>query len=275
MIINIILTIVIIAGIAGIFSCSKADKKKNGERNPKSRGLALALLLIIIACSIAILVRSAKPEDNDEPVVSEELSYSRVSGVMLGRYLAKTAPGFNALIITHDKNSENPLLDASMGGLREGLDKYVKIAAIDSPLPASSGAKSSESEKKKISPEKMLYLSRKIQLNNFDLLIDKYPDCNLIISLISLPKDISKMAVFKLKPEIRPKIALLSSNISMMKERISKGEISVAVITRPDYVPGKNKLPKDIESAFDKRYLMVTPENVKLVAAEHPEVFKK
>ena len=81
------------------------------------------------------------------------------------------------------------------------------------------------------------------------------------------------MAVLNKKAGKGPKVALLSGNISMMKEIISQGAITAAVITRPDYIPGKEKLPKDIESAFDKRYLLVTPENVKRIAAENPTVF--
>ena len=275
MIINVIFIIVIIAGITGIFFCLKADKKNPKKRNPESKILALVLLLIIIACTIAILVRSVNPDDNEEQAVSEELFHSRVSGLTLGRYLARTAPGFNALIITHDENSENELLDAALSGLREGLGGKVKIAAVDSPLPAPSGEKSSGNQKTKISPERMLYLSRNMQSDNFDRLIAKHLDCNLIISLIGLPKDANKMRILSIKPEKRPKLAILSGNLSLMKDRISQGDISVAVITRPGYIPGKKKLPKDIESVFDRRYLLVTPDNINLIASEHPEIFKK
>lgn len=193
---------------------------------------------------------------------------------MLGRYLARNASGSKALIITHDENSENTLLDATLNGLREGLGEKVKIAAIDSPVPTSTKGKSAESGKTKISPERMLYLSRKMESGKFDQVIAKHPECNLIISLISLPKDANKIHILSLKPEKRPKLALLSSDISLMKDRISQGEINAAVITRPAYVPDKKKLPKDIESIFDRRYLLVTPDNIKSLALAHPEIFK-
>ncbi|MFA6292909.1 MAG: hypothetical protein WC637_14060 [Victivallales bacterium] len=272
MIINIIFLATIIAGITGIFFCLKADKKNPRKKDPKAGPIALVLLLIIIASTIAILVRLANQDVKGEQPVSEELFYSRVSGVMLGRYLARTAPGSNALIITYDRNSENSLLDASMDGIREGLGGKVRIAAIDSPIkPAPLKA----SEKTKISPEKMLYLSRKVQSNNLDQVIARHPECNLVISLIGLPKDANKMLIFTIKPEKRPKLALLSSNISMMKDRIAQGDINVAIINRPDYIPGKNKIPKDIELAFDKRFLVVTPDSVKAVASDYPSLFTK
>jgi hypothetical protein len=277
MIINIFLIIVIIAGTTGIAFCLNADKKNQNKKRhkPDSNHMPVAaiLLLVITASTITVLVRSVNADVKDEQLVSEELFYSRVSGLVLGRYLARTFPNSDALIITLDKNSENTLLDAAMDGLREGLLGKVKIAAIDSPLPAASNVKSSDSGKNKISPERRLYLSRKMQSNNFDQAIARHPDCNLVISLIGLPKDANKMLILNLKPEKRPKLALLASNINMMKERISQGDISVAVINHPAYVPGKNKPPKDFESAFHKRFLLVTPDNVKLIDSEHPSVF--
>ena len=195
MIINIMFMAIIIAGIAGIYFCLDADK-----RTPKAKPLALAFLLMIAASTIAILVRSLSSSDEKGgQVVSEELFYSRASGFVLGRHLARTSPGFNALIVAYDKTSENALADASLEGLREGLGGKVKIAAIDSPVPIPSKGQLSENEKKKISPEKMLYFSRKMQPNNFDQLIAKYPECNLIISFIGLPKDANKMAVLNKK----------------------------------------------------------------------------
>ena len=271
MIINIFFLATIIAGITGIYFCLKADKKNPKKRAPKAGPLALVLLLIIIASTIAILVRAALSDVRDERFISDELIYSRASGYMLGRSLGKSFPGYDALIITHDKNSANTLLDASLEGLREGLGRKVKIAAIDSPIPTQSKKK----ETTKIFPERMLYLSRKMEADNFDQVIEKYPECNLIISLIGLPKDPHKMSILNIMPEKRAKLAILSSNISMLKDRISQGDISAAVINRPGYIPGNEIIPKDIESAFDKRFLLVTPDNVKLVASEHPSIFKK
>jgi hypothetical protein len=274
MIINIILIAVIIAGITGIILCMKADKKDSKKKNPAAKQLALLMLLIIIASTFAILVRSTSPDDNEGEIVSEDMFYSRLSGLMLGKYLARNASGYNALVITHDKNSENALLDVCLDGLREGLEGKVKIAAIDFPVPTSYNGTPSPSEKVRISPERMLYISRKTQSKNFDQLIAKHPDCNLIISLICLPKDANKMIALNKKPEKRPKVALLSNNISMMKEMLLQGIISAAIISRPDYIPGKKKLPKNIETAFDKRFLMVTPDNVKSIAADYPSIFK-
>jgi hypothetical protein len=267
MIINIIFITVIIAGIIGIFFCLEANK-----RNVKSGPPALALLLMITASTVVILARSLSPDDRGGGlVISEELFYSRASGLVLGRHLAKTSPDFNALIITHDKTFENTLLDASLEGLREGLGDggKVEVVAIDSPVPPPSDVKS---ERLKISPEKMLYFSRQMHPGYFNHLIREYPDCNLIISLIVLPKDV---VISSKKAKNRPKMALLLSNISMMKDMISEGVISAAVITRPKYVPGRDKLPKNVEAAFDKRYLLVTPENVKTVASDHPGIFNK
>ncbi len=272
MIVNIILFATIIAGTTGILFCLKADKKNPRRKDPNAGPIALVLALIIIASTIAILVRLANQDSKVEQPVSEELFNARISGVMLGRYLARTSAGSNALIITHDENSENSFLDASLDGIREGLGVKVKITAIDSPIPA---AAATLNEKNKMSPEKMLYRTRKVQSNSFDKVIAKHPECNLVISLIGLPKDANKMSIFTMKPEKRPKLALLSCNISMMKDRISQGDITVAVIKRPDYVPGKNKISKNIEVEFDKRFLVVTPESLKLIATDHPSVFSK
>ena len=123
----------------------------------------------------------------------------------------------------------------------------------------------------------MLSLRDSMKAANFDAMLKRHPECNLIISLIGLPMDVENMEIWDAEetPETpKPKIALMDANIYNLKAAISSGIVIGTVTYSPAAKYDESKPPADIKQAFDKRFLLVTPENVEAIATQHTGLFQ-
>jgi len=73
----------------------------------------------------------------------------------------------------------------------------------------------------------------------------------------------------------RPDLALASGSVYELKKAIAGKAIVAAVTYNPKAVYDEKPPPADLDAAFDKRYLLVTPDNVLTVAGEYGDLFKK
>ena len=123
----------------------------------------------------------------------------------------------------------------------------------------------------------MLSLRDSMKAVNFDAMLKRHPECNLIISLIGLPMDVENMEIWYAEetPETpKPKIALMDANIYNLKSAISSGIVIGTVTYSPAAKYDESKAPTEIKQAFDKRFLLVTPENVEAIATQYTGLFQ-
>ena len=106
----------------------------------------------------------------------------------------------------------------------------------------------------------------------FDQLIKKHAkDCDLVISTIGLPQDFGRMAFWTMKK--RPKLALTSCSVYNLRRALERGAVIGAVSYDPTKPYDEDPAPEDPETAFQKRYLLLTPKNTKSIAQQHPSLF--
>ncbi len=117
----------------------------------------------------------------------------------------------------------------------------------------------------------------------FNKILHEFPDVDAVISTIGLPMEYQGLLVFSQKPyqEFKdkhgkepPALVLLDAYIYELKNSINGKQILAAVTYNPgaDYRPDEN-VPKDYKEAFEKRYLLITPENVSEMATTHESLF--
>jgi hypothetical protein len=107
-------------------------------------------------------------------------------------------------------------------------------------------------------------LSFMITEGAFDELLAQNPDCEVAVSLIGLPLDVSAVVFWK---NAMPRFGLLLpdlrvvGNVEDVRRTFASGKIAAAVVARPG-VTSTEKVGADYKAEFEKRFVLVTSENV-------------
>jgi len=262
----------------GMIVCAK----KQAEI-PIAKPASFLLLALVLACAILILVKSMGSGETKQ-LIANEMQYARASAEILGRQLASARPGAVALVIVEDKNSTSEHMKQRLDALKAGLGSAITIGAIDSPDlllpepgtepvdaldPADPAATPAPVAPPPDEMMMMMPVQEMMRAYHFDDLLAKNPSCNLIISFIGLPRDVGDMQIWTMDPELQPKIALLQGEVHSLKNAFLSEAIVAAVAYRPDAKFDEQAPPKDAQAAFDKRYILITPQNVEEVEAKY------
>ena len=233
-----------------------------------AKPLTVACALIALVCALAHMV-PGDARDPDEIVERNELEYLRISTEKLGRYLAQKYAGSKALVLVDPPSAFNQERTAALlRGLESGLAGKISIEARKSPDPPETArqtvAAASDGATEDVRPPMDYWLTAEA----FDALIEKHTEtCDLVITMIGVPSDVSQMRLWNLSN--RPKLALACGSVYELRGLIASGDIVAAVAFSPEAVFGNEEPPGDIEAAFRRRFLLLTPENVEGLAAKY------
>lgn len=233
----------------------------------------LYVVVVFIGVSLWITFRRTP---YDQAVQARELA-TRV----LGEELARRYPGTSALIISNPFAERRGLRkeivaveDAGIRGLKKGLGDKVKVSGVVYPAirpDAESNPWSVEI------PDTTTPLSYLVADEAFDQLAESHPDCELLISLIGLPAQLDKVALWnKTGP---PRLALLLPDFRMiaradqLKAAVKSGKLAAFVLPKPGGPPEQAPLKKEYQAEFQDRYVLVTDANIDQLLAEQPKLF--
>ena len=108
-----------------------------------------------------------------------------------------------------------------------------------------------------------------MKAKDFDALLEKHADCQVVVTSIGLPGDVNKMKFWRMAADKRPALFLLglpSGRIDGLADQIKKGVVAGVVVSNPQAkydVPA----PSDPAEAFAIRYILVDKSNVDANAA--------
>ena len=149
--------------------------------------------------------------------------------------------------------------------LEDGIDGSAQIVAKESPRPPAGGG----------AEEEMMMYEYYLTAEAFDQMLDDHPECNMVISLMGLPYDFPEMSFWGKEEAERQKLVVVNANLYDLRKAIMGNFIQAAVAHRPDIKYDINEVvPDETQAAFDKRYLLITPENVNSIADKFPKMFK-
>lgn len=286
---------IMVASFIGMIVCAKKQ-----QTNEAAKPIAVGLMIVVMICAIVILWQTGIFGDTSvKGFIKNEMVYNRSVGTVVGRYLAEKFPGSKALVVV-DK-VKNSVFDEQYSALKDAIKGKITIVAEDMPTPvepppAPEGeAATSDAEGKAATGEKpALYseegippqeisLRETMKAADFDALIQRHPDCNLIITFIGLPAEVEEMefwhseAKSEEKPDLpeKPKIAIINGDVYKLKNAISTGMVVAAVTYSPKAKFDEATAPSNPKTAFDKRYLLITPENVESINEEFGGLFQK
>lgn len=225
--------------------------------------LSVFFLIVAIACGIilpfayGLFGKSA----SQGPELNTTL-YETSRAHVLGKYLAENHPYGSVLVITGWTEENKEMRESQVEELKKALEPNSFVLAVE------------KLDVKKYKNGSILP-SNKFGAKELDAIIEKHPDCNVVITAIGLPYDAKDMNLWTKNSDSRPLVALLDGNISMLGWAVEDG-LLVASIAKPYWTYDKN-VPEDPFKRFEQRYLMVDSKNIGEISRIYKNVirFKK
>lgn len=269
-------TQILIMVIAGIGMLVGLAKEKQGAEWGKP--VAIGCIVVALIAALWGIISTARGPST-EGVVAKEMQFQRAGGEKLGTYLAEKFSGSKVLLLTEPKLSTGEARPSAMlDGFKKAIEGKLTIAAEISPeIPADKArAFASEmpmegAEGGEMLPPLEYWFTAKI----FDEIVTKHEgQFDLLVTNIGLPQDGARNSKILKDKAKRPKIAFLSGSIYDLRGAISPEMIVAAVTYNPKAVYDDKPVPRNLDEAFSKRYLLVTPETMQQVVSTTPEIFR-
>jgi len=164
---------------------------------------------------------------------------------------------------------------AGLAGLRAGLGTKATVGAVAFPElrpEAQDNPAALLSDVETTTP-----LSFLVAPDAFDKLIKQHGDCAVVVSLIGLPVELNRCEAWNASAS--PKFALLLPDFRGIADApaiikaVKSGKLLAFVLPKPGAPASDAPLAKDWKAEFEKRFVLVTAENVEQVFEKSPELF--
>lgn len=244
---SVLICVVMFAALIGMIVCSKKQKT-----NPNAQPIAMGLLIVVIVCGVAMLYRSGILGDANASRVAQENQFTASQGIVLGKYLAANNPG-KVLVLGEADYKTNTYTKTLVDALKKGIGQGADVVVDTVEIP---GAKKPTGDPNM--PDMMMPLMDTMTAKDFDRAVAKYPGAKVVVTLIGLPHDKSRMKLWRQKNG--PKIAMLNA-YGDLANLIKAGLICAVTVSKPkaDY---EAEYPGTPEKAFALRYILVTTKNI-------------
>jgi len=245
--------IVMVAALIGMIICSKKQKT-----NPGAQPIAIALLIVVIACGIFMLQKSGTFGGSNAGMIESENHFYASQGYMVGKFITKNIPGAKVLVIENKEYKKSKREIAFLAALKDGMgNNNITAVALTLLNPP---------KRPKGMPEDMpmMPMMEMMTSKDFDATIAANSDKNVVVSVIGLPQNAGKMKLWKMPAATRPKLILIGGGMGgaiKMGPAIKKGMISALVTIGPKAKFDDEGAPSSYEDAFKKRYILIDKSN--------------
>lgn len=235
------------------------------------RWAPLAVLGLVTALGIAYWC--LRPDPIERAFTDHEEALRR-----LAEHLARSGAGRRALVVSNPfaqqrRGGVRKQEEAGVRGLRAGFGQTIAVGAVAYPALKPEAARNPEA----IAPPAgaTTPLSFMVAEESFDQLAARHPDCDLIVSLIGLPANVTSSRIWEPGP---PKLALLLPDLRVIggaaevRAAIMSGKLAAFVCPRPQ-LPAPQGLAENSPS-FDRNFLLVAPENLEGTLRQYPDLLE-
>ena len=188
---------------------------------------------------------------------------------VLGEYVATEFSGNKALIVSNpftQRASQSQEIrafeEAGIRGLKKGWGQKIQLEGIGFPElhPAAMAHPSTVP----VDPQTTTPLSFLTTEDAWDNLLQKYPDTDLVVSLIGLPATLRNLEIWR---QPKPHFALLLPDLRMIgngtdvKEAFRSGKLVAMILEKPGAPPDSASAARDYRTEFNRRFVLVTARN--------------
>jgi hypothetical protein len=207
------------------------------------------------------------------------LSDREVAAHVLARTVASRQPGKKMLVFSNPfikrKSTDRRIVameEAGLRGLKTGAEGRSAIGAVVYPELRPVALKNPRAVP--IDTETTTPLSYLVAPDAFDRAAQAHPDCEILVSLIGLPVELDQCDAWnKVGP---PAFALLLPDLRMVgganavASSVKSGKLLAIVLRKPGGVSESEPVGRDHQAEFERRFVLVTADNVDDVAARTP-----
>ncbi len=216
--------------------------------------------------------RPARPARGNRRGFAREMGYQRVAGRKLAEVLAAKHPDARVLLVAGPGAA--PARNPRIAGLKEGLEGMTIVDTVSIQVPPAArqafAAKQAQGKRGRGNrPPPLNEWFTEASLNEKTAAYRGKVD--LVVTAIGLPAGEGNLWFWE---EDIP-VALANGSVYELREMIETGLITAAVADKPGAARDELPVPADPNVAFDKRYLLLTPETVVKTAGEYPGLFRR
>lgn len=235
-----------------------------------AKPMAVVLMIIVIISAVVILMKTGVLGDQGtQRIIENELVYAKAGYFMLGKQLAEKVPGAKTLLIVEKIRDNDTRTPALIQAFKDGAAGKLTIAASETPTVTWPDGKQPKPEEIDMMP-----MNEMLKAKDYNDVINKHPDCNLVVSFIGLPMDVEQLNIWDMAPDKRPKLGLINCAYHNLKNAIKSDVVAAVVGINPTAKFDEQPAPKDPKAAFERRYIMITPENVVQMADTYKNMFE-
>jgi len=266
------------AGLGVLLYCAKTQ-----GRNPNANMMAMCAVIVLVFSFAGFIWKgtagggSAMSDTAEHAAAWDELTYSYFADEV-----AKASVGRRVLIFI-DKAAECDSVYRKRVDIFKSTLEAAGIQCREScstPAALSTGAKNDEMgspspEDSNNVPPSVIGAAVRVTLTakEYNDTIDANPECNLIVFFTALPVDWYDILVFSSysPSDADAKKVVLSeyADCSYMAMHISSGRITHVMRFKPDPKLYNGNPPKDTKTAFEERYLLITPDNLNEIGSRY------
>lgn len=255
--------VLMVIGLVGIIVCQKKQKT-----NPNAQALAFVFLILILAGAGCMLWKTGMLGGDPEMdrIISNEVTFTKARSQAIAEHIGKTWAGQKVVVITDPNVAQSPISKAAVESMQEFLKKAgMDVASVEAlNIPESS-------------PENPVPMENAVTAKLYNDIFNANKTVGVFVIMSQMPFSVSelkKMNCWSFDGK-KQRVVVVSGEIMNLKGLIAAGKIGAAVAMKntPAAVDPDKDAPKDLKAAFDVRYLLVTPQNVKQVEKDNPGLF--
>ena len=239
---------IVIMIIGGIGAFVGMNKSKEGATWGQPLAIVCAIIAIVAALWSSIGTMTGGGQSS---MGNRETQFQTIQTQKLGQYLAEKHSGAKAVLILDPlmpDTAESP--NAAVKGLKLGIGSAISIVKELAPELPEAYKNKTAAIGDVLPPVESWYTAKALDA----LLKDAGDDYDMIITFMGLP---ARFAAPKGK-----KIVFAAGNMQPVPALIKSGACVAAVAYLKDAQYDDKPVPKDFNEAFNKRYVLVTPENI-------------
>lgn len=256
---NIVLyAVLLVAAIGALVGWSNA-KKGAAWGQP----LTIVCAIIAICMGLYLAYQNSSGSAANNAAMSRESAFRTAKVTVMANKLNELAPGKKAVVII------DPNVDKTKDVEVLTWKKLLNLSDDDFLAP--------EVPQPKAGQPAYMYMMEPVEewfrMAQLEKMLEG-KNAEVVIFCITVPRDrkISKGA-FTSGALKNAKIVLAGGDLFGMQGLLNSGTALMALTSAPNAVYDDNPAPKDIQAAFNKRYLLLTKDNLKQFLTEHGEYF--